>query len=44
MGVHVNWDPELARTPEGYHQVPDSPGLGIRLNEAAMAEREKPLD
>ena len=29
---------------EGYHQVPDAPGLGIRLNEAVMAEREKPLE
>ena len=29
---------------DGYHAVPDAPGLGIRLNEAVMAEREKPLE
>ena len=29
---------------DGYHKVPDAPGLGVRLNEAVMAEREKPLD
>jgi galactonate dehydratase len=29
---------------DGFHTVPDGPGLGVRLNEEALKEREKPMD
>jgi len=35
MGIHVNWDPELARTPEGYHQVRGNVAYAIAKSLAA---------
>ncbi len=35
MGIDVTWDPELARTPEGYHQVRGSVAYAIAKSLAA---------
>ena len=44
----TDWRQELVEPAErlsgGFHEVPDAPGLGVRLNEAAVKERERPVD
>jgi galactonate dehydratase len=44
----TDWRHELIEPAEdltgGFHEVPDTPGLGVRLNEAALKERERPLE